>query len=145
MFVIYIGGLGWIVYQTQNVMAIPLALAMFAAIILPGILLIGAFSIVCPAIIWVPLYQVLFVGYWFWGNLFPPGRGVPTMSNTILTPAGGNAPAGFFGLSFFQVTHATLLQGVESIVLQLGLAMLAMRDLKNERDTVAALLQARRN
>lgn len=126
MALIYAIGLGWILYQIPDPAALPLALAAFAAIVLPGILFIGAFSIACPAIIWVPLYQFLYVGYWFWGNLLPPGRGIPTLSNTILTPAGGYASAGFFGLSFFQIDHATALQGVESILLLLALAAFAI-------------------
>lgn len=126
MAIIYTLGLGVILYQTQNPMVIPLALAAFAAIVLPGILFIGAFSIACPAIIWVPLYQFLYVGYWFWGNLLPSGRGIPTLSGTILSPVGGYASTGFFGTSLTQVQQATALQGVESILLLLALAAFVM-------------------
>lgn len=124
--IIYAAGLGVILYQTQNLMALPLGLATFAAIVLPGNFFIGAFSIACPAIIWVPLYQFLFVGYWFWGNLLPAGRGIPTLSGTILTPAGGYASSGFFGSSLTQIQQATAMQGVESIFLLLALASFVM-------------------
>src|SRR6266446_6327569 len=102
-------------------------LATFAAIVLPGILFIGAFSIGCPAILWVPLYQFLFVGYWFWGNLLP-NFGIPTLSETILTPVGGYMCTGFFnpggreGVCSPGIQGATALQGVESILLLLGIA-----------------------
>jgi ABC-2 type transport system permease protein len=126
MFAFYCIGIGYILVHTHNLLALPLALAAFATIILPGILFIGAFSIACPAIMWVPLYQFLFIGYWFWGNLLPPGRGIPTLSNTILTPLGDNMLAGFYGESGLLIKHATALQGVESILLLLGLAAFAL-------------------
>jgi hypothetical protein len=126
MLAFYSIGVGIVLYQTHNLLAIPLALETFTAIVLPGILFISAFSIACPAILWVPLYQFLFVGYWFWGNLLPPSFGIPTLSATILTPIGGYMTAGFFGGDGFPVAHATALQGVESTVLLLGIASLVM-------------------
>jgi ABC-2 type transport system permease protein len=126
MIAFYLVGIGYILVHTHNLLAIPLALAAFATIVLPGILFIAAFSIACPAIMWVPLYQFLFIGYWFWGNLLPPGRGIPTLSNTILTPLGDNMLAGFYGESGLLIKHATVLQGVESILLLLGLAAFAL-------------------
>jgi len=126
MLVFYLLGLGVILYETQNPTALLIALEAFAAIILPGILFISAFSIVCPAIIWVPLYQFLFVGYWFWGNLLPAGTGIPTLNNTILTPIGEYQTQGFFNVNLFQLAHATPLQGVESILALVGLAAFAL-------------------
>jgi len=126
MFTIYSLGVGYIVYHQQDIQILPLALVTFAAIALPGILFVAAFSLACPVILWVPLYQFLFIGYWFWGNLLPPGRGIPTLSNTILTPLGDTMLAGFYGESGLLIKHATALQGVESILLLLGLAALAL-------------------
>lgn len=129
MFAFYSIGVGIVLYQTHDLLAIPLALETFIAIVLPGILFISAFSIACPVILWLPLYQFLFVGYWFWGNLLPPSFGIPTLSATILTPIGGYMAAGFFGGDSFPVTHATALQGVESTLLLLGIASLVMSTL----------------
>lgn len=126
LFTFYSIGIGAILFQSHNLLAIPIALAAFASVILPGMLFIGAFSIACPSIIWVPLYQFLFICYWFWGNLFPPGRGIPTLSNTILTPIGGYMSSAFFGVDIFPVSHATVWQGVESMLLLLGLSVLVM-------------------
>ena len=126
MLVAYSLGIGYVLYQTHNIMALPLAIAAFASVVLPGVLFISAFSLACTAIMWVPLYQFLFVGYWFWGNLFPPNRGIPTLSNTLLLPAGGNAAMGFFGVQSSAIDHATVLQGVASIALLLGIAVLVM-------------------
>ena len=122
-------GIGFILYKSQNLMTIPYALATFAAISLPGLLFVAAFSIACPTILWVPLYQFLFVGYWFWGNLLNPVFGIPTLSQTILTPIGNYMDAGIFGDPFGRVSPKvapTALQGVESIVLLLAITILVM-------------------
>ena len=88
MLLIYSIGTAYILVRWHTFQELPLGLASFAAIVLPGVMFIGAFSIACTAILWVPLYQILFVGYWFWGNLLP-NVGMPTLSTTILTPVGG--------------------------------------------------------
>ncbi len=127
VFIIYSIGLGYVLYfKPQDIQALALVPALFVTVVLPGALFVAAFSIACPAIMWVPLYQFLFIGYWFWGNLLPPGRGIPTLSNTILTPLGDNMLAGFYGESGLLIKHATALQGVKSILLLLGLAALAL-------------------
>jgi len=125
VFAIYSIGIGCILYQNHDLSIIPMALATFAVIALPGILFVGAFSIACPSLLWVPLYQFLFVGYWFWGNLLSPRVGIPTLSKTILTPIGGYMATGFFGDPYGQ-PGATPLQGVESIILLLGITVLVM-------------------
>lgn len=48
------------------------------------------------------------------------------MNNTILTPVGEYQSQGFFNVNLLQATNATVLQGVESIFLLLGLAAFAM-------------------
>src|SRR5215469_5221278 len=127
MFAFYWIGTGYILVHTHNLLTIPLALAAFATIILPGILFIGAFSIACPAIMWVPLYQFLYIGYWFWGNALFPDSGIPTLNGTILTPIGSYMSLGFFGAHFFfPVEHATAMQALESMLLLLGIAALVM-------------------
>lgn len=126
LLLMYTAGIGYVLFQTHNLLAIPLALGAFASVILPGILFVSAFSLACPSFLWVPLYQFLFIGYWFWGNLLPQGRGIPTISNTLLLPVGGNAEVAFFGVAGSQVQQATVLQGVASIALLLGIAMLVL-------------------
>src|SRR5207302_4913010 len=120
MFAFYSIGIGYVLYQTHNLLALPLALATFAAIVLPGILFIAAFSIACPAILWVPLYQFLYVGYWFWGNWLGARTGIPTLSETILTPVGTYISSGFFGDSIFPVQDATAWLAIESMLLLLS-------------------------
>lgn len=122
---VYTLGVGVIAYSAQNVLVIPLSLAPFAVINLPGMLFVSAFSIACTSIIWTPLFQFLFVGYWFWGNLLGTRFGIPTLSGTILTPIGGYMASGIFGLPFIQ-PGATAMQGIESIILLLVIAALVI-------------------
>lgn len=122
---IFAAGIGYILFQGGGLMAVPLGVAAFLTINLPGLLFVAAFSISCPVILWVPLYQFLFVGYWFWGNLLPTGFSIPTFSHTVLSPLGEFVANGFFGTQ--QVTpRATVLEGVTSMALLLGLAALAL-------------------
>lgn len=96
---VYFGGIGVIAARWHNVEVAPLGIAAFAAVVLPGLVFVGAFSVACPAVLKVPLYQFLFIGYWFWGNLLSPGLGVPTLSRSVLTPYGTYRTLGFFGQS----------------------------------------------
>ncbi len=131
VFLIYGLGVGYIIARWHALQVPPLALATFGTIALPGILFIGAWSLACSSVIWTPLYQFLFVGYWFWGNLLP-GIGIPSLSETILTPVGEYMCTGFFnqagreGVCNPGIQGATAVQGVESILLLLALAILAM-------------------
>lgn len=42
------------------------------------------------------VYQILFTGYWFWGNYINPEM-FPTLNGTLLTPSGMYSYQGFFG------------------------------------------------
>ncbi|GER87637.1 hypothetical protein KDW_17990 [Dictyobacter vulcani] len=121
--IFYLLGILVIFAQTLNAQVFLLAIMTFATIVLPGMLFVGAIATVVPALIWVPVFQFLFVGYWFWGNLYKP-RGIPTISDTILTPAGGYMSRGFFGVTVFPVDRANAFQGLASMVLLLVLSVL---------------------
>ena len=90
-------GTAMIVAHAGDPGALLAALAAFGAIVLPGTLFVSAWSLACPAVLWVPLYQFLFVGYWGWGNLIAYDTGVPTISGTLLTPVGSYMCRGLFG------------------------------------------------
>ncbi len=130
IFVIYLSGIIYILADRHDPLAVPLGLAAFLAINLPGLLFVAAFSVVMPAILWVPLYQFLFVGYWFWGNLLSPSYGIPTISTTWLTPLGSFAAAGFFSradeIMTMDGSTGTVWQGAGSIALLLASAVLAL-------------------
>lgn len=126
LFAVYAAGIAYVVIEGGRPEAILLGLLAFAAVNLPGLLFVGAFSVACPAIIWVPLYQFLFVGYWFWGNLLPPYTQIPTLTGTWLMPLGEYMAGGFFGTPGIWVENATAWEGVVSITILLGLGTLAL-------------------
>ncbi|RPJ53260.1 MAG: hypothetical protein EHM24_33130 [Acidobacteria bacterium] len=66
------------------------------AIALPALIFVSAFSLAFPLVLPLRVYQVLFTGYWFWGNYLNP-KVFPTLSGTLLTPGGIFALRGFFG------------------------------------------------
>ena len=67
----------------------------FLCVNLPPLAFVAAFSIACPAILPVRVYQVLFTGYWFWGNFLNP-KVLPTVSGTILVASGLPQARAFF-------------------------------------------------
>jgi ABC-2 type transport system permease protein len=71
------------------------SLTTFVAITIPAYAFVIAFSLACPLFMPIRVYQVLFTGYWFWGNYLPP-EVFPTLNGTLLTPAGVYALHGFF-------------------------------------------------
>lgn len=94
------------------------SLLLFAVILLPGLLFVAAFSLGCPTFMPVPLYQVLFVGYWFWGNALSPKTGIPTLTGTPLMPSGSYIATGIFGFAGSgAVQHATRPLGFVSLAL----------------------------
>jgi hypothetical protein len=130
IFIIYFSGIIYLAIDRHDPLTIPLGLAAFLTVNVPGLLFVAAFSIVVPAILWVPLYQFLFVGYWFWGNLLSPVYGIPTISTTLLTPLGSFAAAGLFSHAEEIMTMGgdtgSAWQAVGSIALLLCSAALAL-------------------
>jgi len=64
------------------------ALAACGVVIVPGLLFVAAFALVVPLVMPAPLFRVIFVGYWLWGNLAPPEM-MPTLAGTLIHPLGG--------------------------------------------------------
>ena len=64
--------------------AVPVA---FLAITVPAFAFVVAFSLACPMVMPLSIYQILFTGYWFWANFIPP-KLFPTLNGTLLTPSG---------------------------------------------------------
>lgn len=85
--------LGW------PMLILPRMLVAFLVINVPAYAFITAFSLACPLVMPVRVYQILFTGYWFWGNFLNPNV-FPTLADTLLTPGGKIAMEGFFGASF---------------------------------------------
>jgi ABC-2 type transport system permease protein len=72
------------------------AIVAFALVTLPGLLFVGAFAVVVPMLITAPLFRVLFVGYWFWGNLLSP-LFLPSLTGTLICPSGDYAASWLLG------------------------------------------------
>lgn len=126
LLLLYLVGIGYVlVLRGRDVVALPAALLPFCAIVLPGCLFVAAFSIAVPAVIWPPLYQLLFTGYWFWGNLLYL-KSLPTLNGTLLTANGDYMLVAFFGGDGTAVHHATVEQGWASLLLLLALGLLAL-------------------
>ena len=70
--------------------ALAWALAAAGVVIVPGLLFVAAFALAVPLIMPAPLFRVLFVGYWLWGNLAGPDM-MPTLARTLVNPLGGYA------------------------------------------------------
>lgn len=73
-----------------------MSLITFLTINLPAYAFITAFSIVLPLVIPLRVYQVLFTGYWFWGNFVYPDL-FPSLSGTLLQVSGKVPAEGLFG------------------------------------------------
>lgn len=126
-FLFYLMSIALAAWRLGDVGLIPSALLCYLLVVLPGMCFIAAFSLALPVIIWVPLYQFLFFGYWFWGNVLAPGYGIPTLSGTILAPIGSPIVAGLFGIPTFGGQEASSpLYGVSSIAALSGIAVLVL-------------------
>jgi hypothetical protein len=71
--------------------------AAFLAITVPAFAFVVAFSLACPTVMPLSIYQILFTGYWFWANFIPP-KLFPTLNGTLLTPSGMFAQRAFFAV-----------------------------------------------
>lgn len=75
--------------HTGQPAALGWALATFIVVMVPGLLFVAAFALAVPLVMPAPLFRVLFVGYWVWGNLLGPEVMIPTLARTVIQPAGG--------------------------------------------------------
>jgi hypothetical protein len=77
-------------YAIRHASAVALgdAVLMTVTVMLPALLFVGAFAMLCPLVMPAPLFRVLFVGYWFWTTLVYPTM-LPTLNGTVVTPVNG--------------------------------------------------------
>lgn len=124
---VYLLGVGCVLARFHDTQNLLLALEAFAAIPLPGLLFAAGFSVALPALLKVPLYQILFTGYWFWANLMSPRFKIPSPVGTMLNATGPWAQEAFFHYQWvFLRLNPTVWQGVASIALLVGLSFLAV-------------------
>ena len=114
-------------FLDHSLLVLPLSLVAYVTIVIPGVCFVTAFTLACTSLMWVPLYQFLFVGYWFWGNMLGPRVGLPTLSTTILTPRGSFIAAGLFNTPPINgLPSAPPLAGMASLLLLLLIPLLVM-------------------
>jgi ABC-2 type transport system permease protein len=106
----------------------PLLLAFFS-IAVPAHAFVVAFSLACPLVMPLRVYQVLFTGYWFWGNLINP-KAFPTISDTVLNAVGQYPLQAFFNMSLDSTHPAdvgyTPLDAVLNLIVLLGCITLVL-------------------
>jgi ABC-2 type transport system permease protein len=128
---LYIAGFACLVVHWGDASILPLALAGYVAFVLPAVLFVSAFSIACTSVLWPPLFQFLFVGYWLWDSLDPKGS-IPTLDGTVLSPSGRLTMTGLFHFTPFRTTdltyypQASALLGLANIAALLGTATLVL-------------------
>ena len=96
---IYSVQIGLIAARWHEASPVLLAPAAFLAIVVPPVLFVGALSVAGTTLLWTPLYQFLFVGYWMWSNN-NPAEALPTLTGTVLNPTGYYAATGLFHIRF---------------------------------------------
>lgn len=94
--IVHFGFAGLYAAVAGRPVALGWAVALFAVVIVPALLFVGAFALVVPLFVPAPLFRVLFVGYWFWGNAIYPGS-MPTLSQSLVSPIGGYPLQVMFG------------------------------------------------
>ena len=104
---------------------------MLAVVLLtaPGFLFITAFSLACPLIMPVRVYQILFTGYWYWGNYLSP-QVMFTISDTLLNACGKFALMAFFGVKIsVDSPPVSPMYAVANILVLLACAGMALADM----------------
>lgn len=126
-FLIYFLVVVLLAFYKHSVLILPISLLTYTVIVLPGICFITAFTLACTSLMWVPLYQFLFIGYCFWGNMLGPQTGLPTLAGSILTPSGSIIGAGFFGsVSIAWIKGISPLESLASVSSLLLIPLLVM-------------------
>lgn len=92
--------------QGYPVEMLGMTIVSFLVINLPAYAFVCAFSLVCPLFLPIRVYQILFTGYWFWGNYLSP-EVIPTLSGTLLQAGGKVAMEGWFGAAYGSKTAFT--------------------------------------
>ncbi len=94
----------------------------FLSIVVPTHAFVTAFSLVCPLVMPLRVYQVLFTGYWFWGNLLSP-KAFPTISDTVLNAVGQYPLQAFFKVTWDSTHNVEIGHTVPEAVINLAVLL----------------------
>lgn len=117
-------GLAAILVYGIDTLFLPYLLVGSLLINAPGLFFITAFALACPLIMPVRVFQILFTGYWYWGNFLNP-EFIPTIADTLLNAAGKYAASAYFEFSFGAGTFPAE-RALANIAVLLGSAFLAL-------------------
>jgi len=129
----------FVVFLTEAPLAFVLY-SLLAVVVLsgPAIFFVTAFSLACPLVLPVRAYQILFTGYWYWGNYLSP-QVLPTVSDTLLNASGKYALMGLFGVQISVNTPLVSPMDVAANIVVLltcaGLALMVMTAYINWRES----------
>lgn len=104
---------------------IPMSLLVSLAANVPAFFFVNAFSVMCPCFMPVRIYQILFTGYWYWGN-FLNAEKFFSISNTILNVAGFYPLEGFWGVIYGGTRRYTPTDAVLNLLVILVLSTAAL-------------------
>ncbi len=107
------------------VQVIPMSLLVSLAANVPAILFVNAFSVMCPSFMPVRIYQILFTGYWYWGN-YLNADAFFSISNTILNVGGFYPLEGYWGIVYGGARGYTPVDAVLNLLVILVLATAAL-------------------
>jgi len=113
---------GMMIVEGMPLHFLPYAVSAFMTISLPAFAFVTAFSIACPAVIPLRVYQVLFTGYWFWGNYLNPDV-FPTLNGSYLTASGIFAFQGIYENSIARTGTA---YSMGDVLINYGVILLAL-------------------
>jgi len=104
---------------------IPINLLISLSANIPAFFFVNAFSVMCPSFMPVRIYQILFTGYWYWGN-FLNAEKFFSISDTILNVAGFYQLEGFWATIYGGARRYTPTDAVLNLLVIFILATAAL-------------------
>jgi ABC-2 type transport system permease protein len=95
---LHFGGVAYLAIRWGDAGVVPLSVVAFLSLVVPPVFFVGAFALACTTVLWTPLFQFLFVGYFLWNGL-NPAEPIPTLNNTLLSPTENYVNTGFFHMA----------------------------------------------
>ena len=95
---LHFAGVTYLAIRWGDPAVVPLSLVAFLSLVVPPVFFVAAFALACTTLLWTPLFQFLFVGYFLWNGLNPADP-IPTLNNTLLSPTENYVNTGIFHMT----------------------------------------------
>ena len=89
--VLYLSGTAGYAAGHRAPAAVLWGLAVFATVLLPGLVMIGAVALCVPLVVPPAIFRIAVVGFWVWSSWLVPPAAVFGLGETVLSPTGGYA------------------------------------------------------